>query len=151
MRLVLILGGVVALVVAGFAVYLRWVPSDPNIWHVDPRTVVRPSAKGSYLLGGMDGDGPAPRFAASPDEILAKFDAVALATPNVTPLAGTVAEGHVTYIARSKVFGFPDYISVVAYEQDGGTAMAIYSRLRFGSSDMGVNRRRIDAWLAAIH
>lgn len=83
--------------------------------------------------------------------MLGKFDALALATPGVTILAGTVAEGHVTYIARSRVVGFPDYISVVAYPQDGGTALAIYGRLRFGRSDFGVNRKRAQRWLAALH
>ena len=52
---------------------------------------------------------------------------------------------------RSRVFGFPDTITV-AFEAVGGDAatLAIYSRARHGIYDFGVNRRRVQGWLAAL-
>lgn len=150
MRLAAILAGIVMISGVLFSLYVRYVPSDPTVWHVDPRSVARMPDMGSYLMRDGDGDAPAARFAAAPDEVLAKFDAIALASPRVTRLAGSVAAHHITYIARSQVIGFPDYISVAADPEAGGTALSVFSRLRFGSSDFGVNRKRIETWLAEM-
>ncbi|MHA6261691.1 DUF1499 domain-containing protein [Arenibacterium sp. CAU 1754] len=83
--------------------------------------------------------------AASPDEFRA-LDQIIRETPNVTVLAGTLKDGRRTYIARSRVIGFPDYVTV-QYE-DG--LLKIYSRIRFGRSDFGVNAARVDGWLNAL-
>jgi uncharacterized protein (DUF1499 family) len=65
----------------------------------------------------------------------------------------------ITYVQRSRVFGFPDYITVkaVATESTGegstvgsGAGLIIWSRARYGRSDFGVNRARVEAWLAAL-
>ena len=61
-------------------------------------------------------------------------------------LAGSVEEGMVTYITRSAVFGFPDYTTV----RQRGDELEIYGRLRMGYSDLGVNGKRIDRWLALL-
>ncbi|UEM18752.1 DUF1499 domain-containing protein [Skermanella mucosa] len=54
-------------------------------------------------------------------------------------------------VQRSAVLRFPDYIDVAILPAgDGGSTVAIYSRSRFGYSDMGVNRRRVEAWLAEL-
>jgi len=57
-----------------------------------------------------------------------------------------VAEGRVTYITRSKLWGFPDYSTFETRDGD----LLIHARLRFGSSDMGVNRARVTDWLARL-
>jgi uncharacterized protein (DUF1499 family) len=136
-----------ALAAAGLALYVRLAPSDSARWHVDPVEAADPGDTGVRLLPP---DGPV--FAATPEAVVEAFDAVAMATPRVTRLAGSVAEGHVTYVARSRFWGFPDYVTVKvlpAPENDGAT-VAILSRLRFGGSDMGVNRARVEAWLGAV-
>jgi uncharacterized protein (DUF1499 family) len=56
-----------------------------------------------------------------------------------------------TYVQRSRFWGFPDYVSVRAVDLgDGSSALAIFSRSRYGASDLGVNRARVDAWLARL-
>ncbi len=144
MRTVLLL---LALVVASFALYVRLAPSDPARWHVDPLAAADPGAGGVKVVPPE-----APVFAASPEAVMEALDAVAMATPRVTRLAGNVAERHVTYVARSRLWGFPDYVTVqvLPEAETGGATVAILSRLRFGGSDMGVNRARVEAWLGAL-
>jgi uncharacterized protein (DUF1499 family) len=140
-----------ALVVAGYALYVRFAPSDPARWNVDPLTAPdpgpRPDEGGAKLVPPE-----APIFAASPQSVMEAFDAVAMATPRVTRLAGSVAEGQVTYVARSRLWGFPDYVTirVLPVPDTGGATVAIYSRQRFGTRDMGVNRARVAAWVGAV-
>ncbi|WP_172329821.1 DUF1499 domain-containing protein [Mangrovicoccus sp. HB161399] len=151
MRLVTMFAAIGLAVAVLFSLYVRFAPSDPRIWHVDPRVVVDPGQDGAFLLRDEPpSDGAAPEFAGSPSEVMARLDAVAMAAPRVSRLAGTPEEGHVTYVARSRLFGFPDYISVVAWPAEGGSKLAVYSRLRFGSYDLGVNRKRVLGWLDAI-
>ncbi|MGB0920914.1 MAG: DUF1499 domain-containing protein [Alphaproteobacteria bacterium] len=52
------------------------------------------------------------------------------------------------YVQRSALFRYPDFVSVrfVDLEQ-GGSTVAIYSRSKYGYSDLGVNQKRIDSWL----
>jgi uncharacterized protein (DUF1499 family) len=61
-------------------------------------------------------------------------------------LAGSVEEGRMTWVARSALWGFPDYITAEA----GPKGLAVWSRLRFGRSDLGVNRARLEDWLARL-
>lgn len=151
MRLVTMFAAIGVAVAVLFSLYVRFAPSDPKMWHVDPRVAMEPGRDGSFLLRDeVPSDGPAPQFAVPPGEVLARFDAAAMAAPGVTRLAGSPEEGHVTYIARSRIFGFPDYISVVAWPAESGSKLAVYSRLRFGSYDLGVNRKRVQGWLDEI-
>jgi len=76
----------------------------------------------------------------------AELTSVIANTARVLQLAGSVAAGKITYIARSKWMGFPDYITL---EWTDGR-LRVYSRLRFGQSDLGVNGRRLDAWLSQV-
>jgi len=136
-----------ALAAAGLAFYVRLAPSDPSRWHVDPLEASDPGA-GGVKLAPPD----APVFAAPPEAVMEALDAVAMATPRVTRLAGSVAEGHVTYVARSRLWGFPDYVSVkvLPEPETAGATVAILSRQRFGDYDHGVNRARVEAWLGAL-
>ncbi|MEM9126862.1 MAG: DUF1499 domain-containing protein, partial [Pseudomonadota bacterium] len=71
---------------------------------------------------------------------------IARASARTSVLAGSVSDGLVTYVTRSRLIGFPDYTTA---QQDGDT-LRIHARLRFGRSDFGVNRNRVDTWLAAL-
>lgn len=134
----------------GFAAYVRLAPSDLAQWHVDPVAADDPGPGGIRYVPTAEG-GPVPVYEVPPEELIVAFDAFAMAQPRVTRLAGSTAEGRITYIARTKWWGFPDYITVesLALGPDRST-LAILSRLRFGGSDLGVNRARIDAWLQAF-
>ena len=55
------------------------------------------------------------------------------------------------YVQRSKWLGFPDTIGVWFLESGtGASTLALYSRSKFGAGDLGVNRARIERWLAKL-
>lgn len=115
--------------------YIRLAPSDPSRWHVVPVAEMNADMAGGAIRvvdTGPDG--------------LERLDSIARASARTSVLAGSVSDGLVTYVTRSRLIGFPDYTTA---QQDGDT-LRIHARLRFGRSDFGVNRNRVDTWLAAL-
>lgn len=149
-RAVRVMGLIVALALClliGVQSLIRLAPSDPAVWHVDPALVVVPETPNHWLLRA-DGDAPPLLLPLPPDQAAARLEAVALATPRTERLAGQGA--HVTYITRSRFWGFPDYTSVKIAAVPTGSALVIFARARFGSSDLGVNRKRVEGWIAQL-
>lgn len=126
------LGIALIVVIAAGLGYIRLAPSDPARWHRLPEEIGNQTLEGGAMRR-VAGD-------------LAALDAIIRSTPRTSVLAGSVAEGMITYVTRSRVFGFPDYTTV----RQRGDALEIYGRLRFGASDLGVNAARIDLWLKAL-
>lgn len=142
--------GCAALGFAGFAIYVR-LAGDGGNWHVDPETVDRTGRPNQYLVrDGMGADASPHVFATDPATLAAAFDRVAMGTGDVTRLAGDPAGLRMTYVARTKLMAYPDYVSVRAVERDGGAALLVYSRSRFGRSDLGVNKARIRSWMKRL-
>lgn len=54
------------------------------------------------------------------------------------------------FVQRSLVFRFPDTIWAQAVERQGGTALIIFSASAYGHGDLGVNRARVDSWIAEL-
>ncbi|MCC1481585.1 DUF1499 domain-containing protein [Roseibaca sp. Y0-43] len=133
---------------AGMA-YVRLAPHDLARWHLDPRRVARPETPNFHLLRMGDGDAPAPLFEMSPADLAERLYAVATAD-GTTLLAGSVAEGHMTFLSRSRLMGFPDYTTVLIEPAGDGAMLTAFARARFGYSDMGVNRARLDGWIAEL-
>ena len=131
-----------ALLVAGGAGYVRFAPSDPARWHVPPAGAEGPRGEVLTVKGGAT----LLLTSADPAMELAALDAIALATPRTTRLAGRAAEGRITWISRSRFWGFPDY-TTAQITPDG---LAIYARQRFGSNDWGINAARLRDWLAQL-
>lgn len=145
----------VLIIVAMFAFvggmgYIRIAPSDPEAWHVDPTDPRLSDGAGSALIRA-DAALQSPVFDETPERLLARVHDVALATPRTRLLAGGPGTGRATYLTRSLIFGFPDYTTVTAVPVEGGAQVVAYGRLRFGQSDMGVNRARLESWLAQLN
>jgi len=128
----LVLLAAMAAAVVGVLAFIRLAPSEPMRWHQMPDTITDRDLEGGAMRRA-EGD-------------LATLDRIIRDTPRTRVLAGSVAEGLVTYVTRSRVIGFPDYTTV---RQDG-KMVEIYGRLRFGRSDLGVNAARIDGWLERL-
>jgi len=121
MKIVIILG---SLAVACFFAYVRLTPSDVVRWHVHPAEELDPGKSG--VLKRISGD-------------LTAFDLAVKGEPRASQLAGSIDQGRITYVIRSRIWGFPDYLTVA---QDGDD-LVILSRLRFGKHDLGVNSARL--------
>lgn len=137
---------IILLIIVVPLAYVRLAPSDPVRWHkaakvAGAETIARPNA---YIWRKtVDGDGIA--------ELQALTEA-ATATERTTLLAGSVAEGQITFVTRSRVAGFPDYSTIGVYTLDEGTrVIEVNARLRFGKSDLGVNAKRVKGWVAAAN
>nr|WP_303626490.1 DUF1499 domain-containing protein [Roseovarius sp. M141] len=117
--------------VCGLA-WIRLARDDVARWHRLPEGVSDRDMEGGVMR------------VASGD--LADLDGIIRAEPRTHVLAGSVECGMVTYVTRSKVFGFPDYTTVA----QRGADLALYARLRYGKSDMGVNKARVERWLVAL-
>jgi len=130
----------VLLLVVGW-VYVRFAPADNATWHVDPVTAKSPG-KGGYriTLSTLE----------TPKNILKEIGKIASDTPRMKILTGSIDAGRITYVARSAVFGFPDYVTVQATADDTGSTVTILGRLRFGRSDFQVNRSRINTWIERL-
>jgi len=109
-----------------------------------------------YLVAppGATADPPhraAPVFAMPVEKLAAQFRAHALAQPRVRLLSVSADGRDLELVQRSAVFRFPDYISVRFLPlPNERSSLIVYSRARYGRRDFGVNRKRIDAWLAAL-
>lgn len=126
-------------------VALRFVRHDPEVWHLDPEAYTGPRTANQYLLSGAD----AIAVDAPPDRAAAAFHAVATGD-NAVLLAGSPDDGWMTYVQTTPLIGFPDYISVRIADAGGTSRLSVLSRSRFGYSDLGANRRRVDRWLAEL-
>ena len=117
--------------VAAMVAYIQFAPSDPTRWHAR----IENAKDMDFQAGAMrlvDGD-------------IANLDRI-IRDSGAKVLAGSVEEGLITYISRSRIIRFPDYTTVQAINGK----LAIYGRLRFGKSDLSVNRKRIERWIAQL-
>lgn len=131
----------------GLISFVRLAPTDPAQWHVAqggagwdgvPWDAVHPETGGARLrLSSAKGDST---------DLLGRLDSIAMATPRTIRLDGSVAEGRITWETRSLIWGFPDY-TTAEVQADG---LYVHARLRFGSEDLGVNAKRLTAWLAGL-
>lgn len=138
------LGIVVLIAILGLMAYVRLAPSDPAVWHVDMTAPGFAPASNWRAFCPRPGDRNAP--SEDPVALLARLDAIALAAPRTTRLAGSPAEGRITWITRSLILGFPDYTTAQVIPDPTGPRLCILARQRFGSGDGGVNAARLRNW-----
>lgn len=125
---------IILLVVASLA-WVRFAPSDPQVWNVDPK-VTADQDLATGVRRRIDGGA----------EVMTRLHAIILETPRTEVLAGSPDAGRVTYVTRSKWMGFPDYATL----QNDGDVLELWSRRRFGQNDLGVNKARVDNWLTQL-
>lgn len=92
-----------------------------------------------------------PVYPVTPEQLYADVRAVAAAQPRTFPAAAYPDRLQADWVVRSAVFNFPDLVTAQvnpAGEHDA--KLVLYSRSVYGYSDLGVNRQRVAAWLAAL-
>lgn len=123
---------------------------------LDPLTLVRTGKPNDFLVCPegrcqAGADLVAPVLAVAPADQLRLWEEVVTASPRTTVLR--VDETSLTLHAeqRSRLMHFVDTIVVrVLLEADGQSSFAAYSRSELGYSDMGVNRARLEDWIARV-
>lgn len=124
---------------------VRFFPVDTEPYHEDPAEPDR--RRSEVRLIGRE----APRFPGDADDVLETFREIALNDRGVRVVEGSVDEGMITFVARSRVFGFRDFITVKAVGEAGGlTKLSVFARPRVDGYDWGVNARRLDRWLGEL-
>lgn len=90
-----------------------------------------------------------PVFEVPVEDLRDRWRSVVGAQPRVALLREDGAQSD--YVERSKRFRFPDIVTVrfVSLAPSKST-LAIFSRSLYGKSDLGVNRKRIEAWMARL-
>jgi uncharacterized protein (DUF1499 family) len=92
-----------------------------------------------------------PVYPVAAAELRRALATVIASEPQITIVETADASLTDRYIQRSARMGFPDTIVVRFLERpEGRSTLAIYSRSQFGESDLGVNRARIERWLAKL-
>ena len=144
MKKVLYLLVALGILMAGILLWVRVAPSDPAQWHVDPLTVADPATPNWSRIAA--GEIVAPAGSLAP-----RIAAALAAEERVVLLAGSLADGWATYVQRSALMGYPDYLSIrILPAGEGQETLAVLSRSRFGQSDLGVNAARLARLRAAL-
>ncbi|MDX2235743.1 MAG: DUF1499 domain-containing protein [Hyphomonadaceae bacterium] len=120
---------------------------------IDFSTLERPASPNTYLVCTPElcraarADEPAPVFAVP-------LETVRLALKDIAPTIAFTpcAQGLCgSFVAQTRLLRFKDDVDVLlAPTASGGTQVAIYSRSRVGYSDLGANRKRVQALLAKL-
>lgn len=139
-RMILFLTLALLCLVLALGAYIRLAPSEPAVWHVDPGTAPDPATPNFSRVD---------RVVSLPADAVAAAIRAAAEGDGATLLAGTLGAEprHATWIARTKLMRYPDYVSIRLIPEGAGTRIIALSRSRFGHGDLGVNGERLQRWL----
>ncbi len=129
---ILMIAGVLLVLFAGLSAYVRLAP-------VDLPMETQKYTSDTELAGGFVA---VREFTEDVSAVLARLTQVALATPRTK----VVAQDPLTFVTRSRGFGFPDVTQVTVMEN----TLTIHAHSVYGKSDLGVNKARVLAWLDAL-
>jgi hypothetical protein len=141
----------------GISDFWEAVIGDPDLGEVDFAAVSRSPTGNDALFcppgvcGQTRVDGVSPIFNAPVSRLR---DAVRVIEANDENLVQVEAETpgvQDRYVSRSRLMRYPDTINVRFYDLgDGRSSLALHSRSQIGRSDFGVNKARLDSWLAEL-
>ena len=138
MKWIMILLGLLIIASVAGIIYVRSVGHDPDHWHVDPAKVTQVNGSNEYL--GSE------TFAADPSIIGAALTSAL----GGEVIAGDLSDGWATFVVRTPLVGYPDYVSVRVVPVEAGTQVIVYSRSRFGKSDLGANKTRVESLFSSL-
>jgi uncharacterized protein (DUF1499 family) len=115
-------------------------PRSPNTFLIAPEGLCANAAPHA----------PAPRFRQEAAKVRAAWAKVVARQPKITPGDQSDSLMQDEWVQRTAWMSFPDTITARFIPlPEGGSTIAVYSRSKFGYRDFGVNRKRVEAWIAA--
>jgi uncharacterized protein (DUF1499 family) len=127
----------------------------PDLGTVDFATLQRRKTPNDALVCPRDvcsqaqPDAEPPLFPVSSARLRTLVSQVALSEPGTTLLDAGPQQDR--YLVRTRFMRYPDTVVVQVFERDGGlSTLALYSRSQIGSSDFGVNGRRLARWVERV-
>ncbi len=119
-------------------------------------TLVRKATPNQYLMcpeglctAAIEATSPA--FEVPVVRLIEAWERVVAQAPRVTEIRRDETLLQRDYVQRSKLVRFPDTITVRFIDLGAGrSTVAIYSRSHYGGNDFGVNRARIEGWMARL-
>jgi len=103
------------------------------------------------LCQNAEPDKTSPTYPTSPERLLAAYRRVFETLPRFEATELSDDGRALEAVQRSRLFKFPDLISLRVFEAGEGLATpAIYSHARYGRSDFGVNRARVISWIGGV-
>lgn len=150
MRWVFIILLFLVVIFISFAIYVRLAPTDAALYSAESP----PLDPGDYA--GANSFTAVRAITTPADGILTALQRIAEQTPRTELIAGSVAEQRMTFQTLSALMAYPDYttISIIAEGAapggNTGPLLMIAARSRYGQSDLGVNRARVESWLTQL-
>lgn len=127
-----------------------------NVKPVDFATLTLSGKPNQYLVCSTDlcaatAHAERPLFDVPAPALAQAWAAVAAAEPRVTLVAEDKVALQSDYVQRSALWRFPDVITArfIALSPETST-VAVFSRAIYGYCDLGVNRKRVTAWLRRL-
>ena len=95
-----------------------------------------------------------PVYSLEPSALLARLRETVRAEAHTVELPSPGGDRTARFIQYTPLMRYPDTIDIAVLPADGsaagGTTLALYSRSLIGRGDFGVNRARLERWLAAL-
>ncbi len=154
--LALVLLWVIGVAVLGHAGLLALLFGAPDRPRIDFATLQKTDRPNQYLVCPRDlcaatPDRDAPVYAVPPSVLRDALLAAVASEPRVRLLAADAEAGYYEFEQTSRFMGYPDTVTVQIFDRgDDASTLAVYSRAHYGYRDFGVNKARVDAWLAKL-
>jgi len=92
-----------------------------------------------------------PAYTCDAARLYAALRDYALAQPRTKLQSESPDENHMSFVQRTAYWHFPDdVVAEITALKNGGAALMLSSKARYGMEDFGVNRRRVKRWIAAL-
>jgi hypothetical protein len=128
--------------------YIRFAKPNESNWHVDPELVSRNDLRNSFLFNSKSSNFF--HYAVPVKELYLELDTI-FEEDKCQRVFGDIDDGLITFVCRSRLFGFPDYVSISFREPETGVStLSVFSRSRFGIYDFGKNKKRVTKWLQQL-
>jgi uncharacterized protein (DUF1499 family) len=130
--------------------------SGPMSTRLDFATLVAPKTPNWYLTAPKGlcrkatPQDEAPIFPLTPDRLWDRLLTVVAREPRVTINDQDKAALYLDFTQVSLLFRFPDRVTMQILSAGEGSTLAIFSRSKYGRSDLGVNAKRVKRLLAAL-